>query len=187
MKKLPKCKICDGRHYSYQCWQKPRKPIKYRSNNASKIDSKGSVVSKRHNLSSKPKSNRKTLVKRLDEVTSKYVRLYYADKRGEARCYTCGVLKNWKELDCAHFIKRGNIHTRFDLDNLRVCCQKCNRYLAGNYEIYEKKLRKELGEDKYNQLMQKSQQNNKISTVELEILLDERKKLLKDVENSKKV
>ena len=185
--KEPKCKICGGRHYSYQCWQKPKKPIKSRSNNASKIGSKGSLVSKRYNLSSKPKSNRKTLVNSLDTIVSKYVRLYYSNERGKVRCYTCGLLKNWNELDCGHFIKRANIQTRWDLDNLRPQCVNCNRYKSGNYEIYEKKLRKELGEDKYNQLIQKSQQNTKISTVELEILLDERKKLLKDVENSKKV
>lgn len=55
-------------------------------------------------------------------------------------------------------------------------CVFCNRNLGGNLQIYEKKLRQEIGEDKFNKLLLKSRDTTKISTVELAEKLENLKK-----------
>ena len=76
------------------------------------------------------------------KLTSIHVRSKDADWRGFNYCYTCGVRKHWKELQCGHYI-----HARLDyeLNNLRPKCQRCNKWLHGNSGIYGEKLIKELG------------------------------------------
>lgn len=58
-------------------------------------------------------------------------------------------------------------------------CQECNRVLNGNYKVYYPKLEKELGQEKYQKMWQKARSGDKISTPELEILLEKYNNLLK--------
>ena len=167
--KEPKCKICGGKHYKFQCWQAPRKPIQTKSPlEANSKCLKSKKASKTTKISKPSDSARKRLVKQLDEKFSKIVRQKGMNNAGENWCYTCGVRKNWKELDCGHFHSRRFTPTRWDLDNMRPQCVFCNRNLGGNLEIYERKLKKELGEAKFEELFKKSRSNIKISTPELE-------------------
>lgn len=60
-------------------------------------------------------------------------------------CYTCD---KWKNLSgssrhCGHFITSAlcSVEVRYDLRNLRTQCYHCNINLAGNWVIFESKLR----------------------------------------------
>ena len=48
----------------------------------------------------------------------------------------------------------------------------CNRYLNGNYEVYRKKMVKELGQEKVDELERKAKSGQKMSIGELESLLE---------------
>ena len=74
---------------------------------------------------------------------SEYVRQKNADYRGYVSCYTCGVKKNWKEMDCGHF--RHIDALDFTLDAIRPQCTRCNRNLSGNLGVFAVKLIKEIG------------------------------------------
>ncbi len=83
----------------------------------------------------------------LDDLISYYVRVSAADYRGYLRCYTCPVIVRWQDADAGHWIPRGNLATRYDLNNLRVQCRTCNRQHGGCPEIFEEELRDEIGDE----------------------------------------
>ena len=76
----------------------------------------------------KNKSN--TLVKKLDLVFSKYIRLRDT-KDGYGRCISCNKIKTYANLDCGHFISRNKHAVRWNEKNANVQCQQCNRFLSG--------------------------------------------------------
>ena len=69
------------------------------------------------------------LKKRLDELL-KIVRWYESDGRVN-NCVTCGKFFQIKELQCGHFIKRGNLRLKYEKGNLHRQCVRCNKYLDG--------------------------------------------------------
>lgn len=83
----------------------------------------------------------------LDAELSLHVRGGAAVKAGSpfVRCYTCGRLSHWKDLDCGHFIPRVRRGTRWELDNLRPQCKPCNWTLEGNKDEYLARLTAEIG------------------------------------------
>ena len=92
------------------------------------------------------KDYRKRLIDRLDKIVSLYVRTKYL-KNGLIQCYTCTTIKPLKEMDCGHYIKRGNMNTRWDLDNLRPQCTACNRFKDGLQDEFVARLSIEFGRD----------------------------------------
>lgn len=96
------------------------------------------------------------LVKKLDAIFSKYIRYYYADSNGHVSCYTCGTTKPVKEMQCGHFQSRRHYATRWHTNNCRPQCVKCNMFMQGNIWIYGNKLKAEIGEDKFDELIQLS-------------------------------
>ena len=96
----------------------------------------------------KPKITR--LKKQLWEECKRIIRLRYQKHTGGWDCYTCGNhLDAPAKAQTGHFIPSSVCSTemRYDLGNLRVQCYRCNINLSGNWIEYEKRLRKEMGED----------------------------------------
>ena len=94
------------------------------------------------------KSPRQKLVAKLDATFSRLVRLSFSDRHtGMVACYTCGVVKHWKEMHCGHFCSRRNRSIRWDHKNCRVQCPGCNTFgrLHGPGEpvIFRQKLQAE--------------------------------------------
>jgi len=83
------------------------------------------------------------LKKEADKITSELVRKTGADFNGYNTCYTCGVRKLWKELQCGHFISRTYGITRWYLPNLRVQCYYCNVMNRGNLQEFAARLESE--------------------------------------------
>lgn len=65
------------------------------------------------------------------------------------QCYTCGVWRSYKELDCGHYW-----HDSLDFDkrNLKPQCDSCNRMKSGNLAVYGARLLRENGEEWMKQL-----------------------------------
>tara|TARA_R100000655_G_scaffold68955_1_gene107198 strand:+ start:205 stop:588 length:384 start_codon:yes stop_codon:yes gene_type:complete len=122
------------------------------------------------------------LVKKLDQIFSKYIRWYYADANGYVECFTCGVTKPVKEMQCGHFQSRRHYATRWLSDNCRVQCVKCNMFEQGQQFIFGNKLKAEIGEDKFDEVIQLSKTSVKRTKQDYEDLIkyykDELNKLM---------
>lgn len=71
-------------------------------------------------------------------------------------CYTCGVVKNYKEMQAGHGIAgRGNA-VLFMEDLTRIQCVKCNIFKGGELAVFTRELIKEHGIDKYDLLVLKA-------------------------------
>lgn len=85
------------------------------------------------------------LIAELDTLVSRYIRLKNADKDGLVQCYTCTAKKPIAEMQAGHYVPRGNMLLRFDIErNIRPQCKDCNEYKRGNLAIYGQKLEQEL-------------------------------------------
>lgn len=84
-----------------------------------------------------------TLISDLDTIFSRYIRLREANANKEVECYCCGYIDKYTNMDCSHFISRSHMYTRFSENNVRVCCQSCNRMKDGNIGAFAKHLEKE--------------------------------------------
>ena len=97
---------------------------------------------------------RKTLFKKCWKLMSEWVRRKDADWKGNVKCFTCGVVKHWKEMHAGHFI-----HDKLDFDerNLKPQDCSCNTYNGGELGIYAEKLIEENGLDWIKQLRKDAQ------------------------------
>jgi hypothetical protein len=83
------------------------------------------------------------LKKEADKWCSLYVRQKGADLNGMNTCYTCGVKKHFKELQCGHYISRVYGNLRYYEPNLRPQCYSCNVMRHGNMAEYAIRLERE--------------------------------------------
>jgi|SRR5690606_7574913 len=84
----------------------------------------------------KPKSDTKIAEEKLWKWFSLYIRLRDSDKKGNARCFTCGKIKYFREGDCGHGIPRQHKSTKYDERNNQFQCKKCNAFEEGQKDIY---------------------------------------------------
>src|SRR3990167_1261952 len=110
---------------------------------------------KRTRLKRKAKSE----LRKLKDTLWKLCRKIIIEKYGNT-CYCCGA-KNLEgaNLHLGHFIPSSicSAEMRYDLDNLRPSCYRCNIHLSGNWVAYEKHLRQEKGQDFVEELKQRNE------------------------------
>ena len=112
-----------------------------------------------------------TLVKKLDKVFSRYIRLRDAMPGGYCRCISCGQIKPIEKMDCGHFFSRRHMATRFDEDNCNAECSFDNRFNAEHLVGYREHLIEKIGAQRFALLEVKHNQVKKWSTWELEQLI----------------
>jgi hypothetical protein len=78
-------------------------------------------------------------IRKIDRVFSQYVRQSEADKSGNARCFTCEVVRPWWEMDCGHFQSRQYMAGRWLRMNAAVQCRECN-VLSGEQYRFARRL-----------------------------------------------
>jgi len=123
------------------------------------------------------KLSRGRLIKKLDSIFSKYIRK--KDSINDiAKCVTCGVERDWKELQCGHFQSRTHYSTRWNELNVGVQCISCNIFKNGQQYLFSRYLDKTYGEGTSNELFLKSQELAKFTTNEIEELIKKYKNLL---------
>lgn len=116
---------------------------------------------------------RSTEKKKLDAIFSRYVRKSNADHAGNVSCFTCGVVKNWLEVDNGHFITRSKQATRWlykpeeGLINVAPQCRRCNGFLGGQQFVFAQNIDKKFGEGTAETILQMSNQTSHVSTLEL--------------------
>lgn len=126
------------------------------------------------------KRKRSTIVKELDKVFSLWIRQRNANLDGFVECFTCGVVKHWKQIQCGHFMTRSRYSTRWDEENARPQCGKCNMVNGGEQFIFAKKLNEE-SEGKADAIHVASLQTVKFYDWELEEMIEDYKKKLAEL------
>ena len=125
-----------------------------------------------------------SLKKWKDEVWdqfSLYIRHKYS-KRGMVRCYTCGVVKPIKEMQCGHgFGGRGN-SILFDEEIVRPQCYSCNVMKGGEYDTFHGKLIEENGVDWFKAKLRQKSQSRQFTRQELADMYEYYRKLNEDYE-----
>lgn len=111
--------------------------------------------------------SRSQLVKDLDSIYSKYIRLLKSDEYGYCLCVTSGKRMFWTEAQNGHFYSRKYYPTRWDDDNCHPQSMTDNIFLRGNYIEYTKYMIDKYGRDFVDQLGFKARNGKKISTQEI--------------------
>ena len=87
------------------------------------------------------------LKKELDKWFSLYIRLREANEYGMVQCFTCGVVRGYKDgMQNGHFQSRKHMATRFDEENCQVQCLKCNIFDSGQQYLFSLRLDEKYGE-----------------------------------------
>lgn len=116
--------------------------------------------------------SRKKLVEKADKVFSEYIRRRNANHAGVVTCFTCGKQDEWKRMDAGHFMSRKHYSTRWDEENVQVQCKGCNIFRAGEQFLFSIQLDRKYGSGKAEELLQKSRSLLKLSTPDLEALIE---------------
>ena len=116
---------------------------------------------------------RKKLIKKLDDVFSKYIRA-----RDGGKCVLCG---SDYILQAGHLITRRNYATRWDEDNVFAQCRSCNYTHVNHPEIYTSWYIGKYGAEAYQKLVAKSKLIVKFRDSDLEMLIEYYKNKLKEV------
>jgi hypothetical protein len=85
----------------------------------------------------------KILLGDLDLLFSQQIRLMYVDEYGNVQCFTCDAVKNWKHMQCGHYISRAEMPTRYSVKNCRPQCNTCNVDMRGNLIVFAERLEAE--------------------------------------------
>ena len=126
--------------------------------------------------------DRKRLVRELDAIFSRYIRLKDSFM-GEAVCVTCGKKADWAAMQNGHFYSRGRFSTRWDEDNCHVQCMRCNVILHGNYIAYTKFMIDRYGREFVDELERKSLTTQRLTRPEMEELIQYYKARVKQLLN----
>lgn len=112
---------------------------------------------------------------------SKYIRLKYADRNGFVGCYTCGVVKHWKEMQAGHGLSgRGNT-ILFEEKIICPQCSTCNVFKGGNYDVFHVKLEKENGLGFLEKMLKQKHQMKQFTLKEILVIRDKYKKLTEEL------
>lgn len=143
-----RCKMCENKRLLSQStlYTKGRsKPAKLISKTVRTTMSKYGVK----------KGHKSKAMRLADTWFSKYIRLKYSfESNGEliCTCYTCNKPYGILSIQNGHWQRRGFKTTRYNADNARPQCMKCNSFRSGEPEKFELKLIKELGQERVNEL-----------------------------------
>lgn len=93
----------------------------------SRLKSRAKVINKKkaEDRAKRIDLNSSTQMKLADMYFSRYIRLLHSDE-GKCTCYTCGAILDIKECDCGHYMKREHQATRYNENNNKPQCKKCN-------------------------------------------------------------
>ena len=126
------------------------------------------------------------LKKELDKWFSLYIRLREANEYGMVQCFTCGIVRGYKDgMQNGHFQSRKHTATRFDEENCQVQCIKCNIFDSGQQYLFSLRLDEKYGEGRAEELEQLARTIHKVSRVEYEEQISYYKNLVENLKEEK--
>jgi hypothetical protein len=126
------------------------------------------------------------LKKELDKWFSLYIRLREANEYGMVQCFTCGIVRGYKDgMQNGHFQSRKHMATRFDTENCQVQCLKCNIFDSGQQYLFSLRLDEKYGEGRAEELEHLARTTFKISRAEYEEQISYYKNLVENLKEEK--
>ena len=126
------------------------------------------------------------LKKELDKWFSLYIRLRDANEYGMVQCFTCGIVRGYKDgMQNGHFQSRKHTATRFHEDNCQVQCIKCNMFSQGEQFKFGINLDAKYGEGTAEELEYLARTIHKVSRVEYEEQISYYKNLVENLKEEK--
>lgn len=119
--------------------------------------------------------------KKLWKAFSEYIRLRDADQNGFCRCFTCGLVRHWKQMDCGHGIGRQHWGTRYNEKNNHAQCKKCNGFEGGKREVYKVEMDKRYGAGTWDLMEAMAKKPSKVGQFEIDAMEKHYKELIKEL------
>jgi ssDNA-binding Zn-finger/Zn-ribbon topoisomerase 1 len=112
-----------------------------------------------------------------------YIRL--RDK--DLPCISCGQNLQGKKTDASHFYSCGAYpQLRVDEDNVHNACVHCNQHKGGNLHEYRKRLPARIGQERFDALEERKQQELKLTLPEIKEKIAYYKGLIKELSGQSK-
>lgn len=127
------------------------------------------------------KKSRKNLIVALDRVFSKYIRTKYI-RDNFVECVTCNRKYPINKIQAGHFMSRKHYSTRWDEENVFPQCYGCNVMQQGQQYLFSKFIDEKFGEGYSDVLLLKSRETVKFADYELDEMIRDYTKRLKDLE-----
>ena len=120
---------------------------------------------KKEDRAQKRELNTSGAMRLADTYFSRYIRLIHS-KDSNCTCYTCGAIKDIKDVDNGHFEKRAHTATRYHKNNCRPQCKICNGDTKhnGKQKEFRAHLSNEIGEYQVIKIEQLARTTLKAST-----------------------
>lgn len=144
--------------------QKSIKPLFSHVGNASiesKIIRASELPEKKESALKRKKTTKAPKDKKAWDAFSLYIRLRDANKDGICTCFTCGLLRHFRQMDCGHGIPRQHNATKFDEKNNHAQCKGCNKFGQGEREKYGIAVDKKYGAGTWEKLQIRSKQSSR--------------------------
>lgn len=117
------------------------------------------------------KESYKTLKTKAWKIFSEFIR-----RRGSSNgmnfCVTCGVMKNWKELQAGHFLDGRHNAVLFNPLIVWPQCLRCNIFLKGNKVKYTLFMQNKFGQNKVEELLSESHRIVKLGKSDLKDIIN---------------
>lgn len=130
--------------------------------------------------------NKKTISRLIDDaavILQKIRRIEESDNNGYCVCVSCGKKDHWKNMHGGHWISRKKIATKLVRNNINPQCVSCNTFQSdASKPYYSVWMIKKHGQDYIDFLIKESKKTAKYSKIEIETLVGELKKELKELE-----
>ena len=134
------------------------------------------------------KDPRKYLIKKCDELLSKYIRLSNL-KDGRCLCASCGKPYPFEQIQNGHYQSRRYMSTRFSSKNCAPQCARCNCWgatelsgIPGESEALGKWLDRKWGEGTADLMKMESKRTTKHSVLQLKVIHAELEQKLTELE-----
>jgi len=112
------------------------------------------------------------------KLCSEYVR-----RRDNGRCITCGIRKDWKEMQAGHFVHQKQTPVYFDEKNVHCQCVRCNHHEGGRRDDYLREIQRRYGMEEADRLLQAKYKIKKYSISELENIRDDYQRKLSNLKS----
>lgn len=122
-----------------------------------------------------PVTNYKKLIKELDAVVGKFIRIRDTDSQGYGNCITCNKQLHFSEtklVNCGHFMSRKYFATRYNEQNMHFQCVGCNKYADGRQYEHGLYIDSRYGEGTAKELLLRSKQLTKQNSIDYKTLID---------------
>ncbi|MBQ8191138.1 MAG: recombination protein NinG [Bacteroidaceae bacterium] len=130
-------------------------------------------------------TEKQKLIRKLDEIFSKYIRLRDMMSGRVFRCVSCGRVLPIEQADCGHYINRKHMATRFSEVNCNAQCRSCNRFDEGNMSGYRAGLVAKRGENMVTLLEAQRNEARKWEVWEMKAAIEHYKREVKRLEAEK--